>query len=659
MGFFLRDARIVLPLAAPAPVTLAASELAGYIEKITGARVRIAPEGTQENGPAIFLGDCAANAGVFEASTIYNVRPEHDGFAIVCRKDSVHIAGANNRSVLLGVYRFIADVLGVGFWHCDDEVVDRDADACIRPMELAMRSEVETLQISADYGPSYTSNLVKLGYNAKTYSFEALVAGTADTTFADERELKIVAGGHCLKMFLDEKKYFESHPHWYPLRGGERKPTGHICFADRAAAETLVANGVEMIARAKANYSAFDILSVWPADSGLFCECDVCRAREFNEAYVAVVNDLAEALERARIDVKVEYILYNCDNGYYRKRDLSALALPARRPEKEHADTLFAYWGRCYKTPFEQSEYPEDKRALELLRELAVYKRSSGRRFRMFVYYPDHWMLSSVFPILWDAMAADFRLFKELGCAGLWPCDASVPVPKEYPLTWTKGWASFAMAALAWSSAKDADQLAEEYLKGYYGPHAETARRVIDFFRFDVPAMSRHNLAHPFPGKAGLQAWEFITEITYFYYDPASEDDEFRREHRKLISDIEQLLVRIAEARIKLPQDTSAFAARLRKLEDYREWCEKRLRAVLGQLKAQRAIEAGDYGAAKELLESARGDDEETGSLCLAEYAKWWEKLPRKNPALAESLKAQSIEPPAPADAKRSPSPYG
>jgi hypothetical protein len=256
-------------------------------------------------------------------------------------------------------------------------------------------------------------------------------------------------------------------------------------------------------------------------------------------------------------------------------------------------------------------------------------------------------------------MGPDFRLFNRLGYSGLWSCDAAVDHPEDYPMLWIKGWANFALGALAWSSETDVDALAQRYIRQYYGAGALSAARIIEVFRRKVPPMSRHNLAHPFPGLAGLLPWDGTSDVTNFYFDPAGMDPEFWVEHETLIADVAKLAGELEAAAAQVPADRSDDARRLGILDKYRAWCVKKLRSVGLQLEAQKTLRAQDYAGAKKLLARAWALDGECGGLGLNDYAKWWKNLPAHNAGLEQKLREAGITVPAKGPKKNKASPYG
>ncbi|MDD2710979.1 MAG: alpha-N-acetylglucosaminidase TIM-barrel domain-containing protein [Verrucomicrobiae bacterium] len=116
----------------------AAGELAGYIEKISGAKLEIKSEGdaVAENARnVILLGQFETGNQIrkFCERKLLALTPEHpdsDGFVVkTLASDGVHylvIGGFNERGTLYGVYHFLEECLDVGFFWDGEHVPKRD-----------------------------------------------------------------------------------------------------------------------------------------------------------------------------------------------------------------------------------------------------------------------------------------------------------------------------------------------------------------------------------------------------------------------------------------------------------------------------------------------------------------------------------------------------
>ncbi|NLF06671.1 MAG: DUF4838 domain-containing protein [Pirellulaceae bacterium] len=99
--------------------------------------------------------------------------------------------------------------------------------------------------------------------------------------------------------------YYEAHPEWYALIGGKRaskmKPMNgpNFCTSNRDAAAEFSKNLVQSITDGK--YRNADIVRIWTADVGRWCECPKCKtAGTPTDRYLRLVNRVDRELKRAQ-----------------------------------------------------------------------------------------------------------------------------------------------------------------------------------------------------------------------------------------------------------------------------------------------------------------------------------------------------------------------
>ena len=123
------DFVIVSPDNADETILTAVNELQTYIEKISGAKLKIVPESeaTPEN-KAIIIGETALENGVAEIDreSIFA-----DGFMLFSDGNHLFISGANSRGTLYGVYTFLEEYLGVRWFTPELEVVPENKNIVI------------------------------------------------------------------------------------------------------------------------------------------------------------------------------------------------------------------------------------------------------------------------------------------------------------------------------------------------------------------------------------------------------------------------------------------------------------------------------------------------------------------------------------------------
>ncbi len=98
---------------------------------------------------------------------------------------------------------------------------------------------------------------------------------------------------------------FEKHPEWFAMNAeGVRHCKGQLCYGNDEAVELLAEN----YARYAKEHPEVDIMGAWPEDGYGFCQCEKCRTTP--GVVLKAVNRVAEAIEKVRPDLWVEYLSY-------------------------------------------------------------------------------------------------------------------------------------------------------------------------------------------------------------------------------------------------------------------------------------------------------------------------------------------------------------
>lgn len=221
----------------------AAAELAGFLEKMSGARVEIksVPDGERpgQGEPAIVLGRLAIAMGL----TAPPRTPSLDGYRIQTRGDHLLMAGESSASTGFAVTHFL-ESLGCR-WLMPNQWG-----------EIIPRSQTISLDgLDVEEKPDFLFREV-WGWGSRARGR----LGGMDLPNRHDWE------------HLPAKQYFEEHPEYFALRRGERRPSNWVCTSDPAVAPIFAE---AYIAKARTGQKA-DTIS--PPDGRGFCECEKCRA---------------------------------------------------------------------------------------------------------------------------------------------------------------------------------------------------------------------------------------------------------------------------------------------------------------------------------------------------------------------------------------------
>jgi hypothetical protein len=305
-----------------------------------------------------------------------------DGFAILPKDENLYIIGANDRSVLFGVYQFCKDVFGFRWVTIEDgehSMKNAEIVASFHSPKLKRRGFVfETIN-----EPEFMLKMVD--WLAKQYINEIFFTFYLwnDLQVVLEEEIKkrgmsVTLGGHSMASLLNRV----SSP-------------GHaqLDFSDETWQNVVIERIVEYCGEG----SAVSRVSLWPEDTGV-------EDNGLLKGYMKFTERIKEELPH----LEVEHIAYNAGLSW------QMLELGENQAASGTVDTLYAFWGRNYHKPV--NDHARAHAALEVWRNETG---KAGRKLTIFEYYSDHFMLSDLFPPLFTRISADVEDYAELGVEGL------------------------------------------------------------------------------------------------------------------------------------------------------------------------------------------------------------------------------------------------
>lgn len=299
---------IVVP-ASPAPEeTSAASELAAYMRKLTGAEFRTVAENEAPAGPQIHVG--RTGEALKATGPLERLALDADGVVIrTVGRDRLLLLGRNPWGTELAVYRFLCRFGGVR-WYMPTEVGEHVPSK-----------------------PTFTVPAIDLAENPDWLSRLWSAADRADKGEWNKRNLirSRFSFHHYLNVWMQPSLYDE-HPDWFPLRPkGERyrpRQDDHSwqpCMSNPAVADYVATRILETFDKSPTTLSA----SIGVNDSGWqgYCQCDNCKALDvpgkeslhggpdYSNRFFTFANRVAEKVAARYPDHYVGCLAYNaCEN---------------------------------------------------------------------------------------------------------------------------------------------------------------------------------------------------------------------------------------------------------------------------------------------------------------------------------------------------------
>lgn len=452
---------IVIPDDATDTVRHAADELAGYIERISGATLPIVAESQAKSRTRIDVG------------LTQRARPQApDGFVgdderVLIRSvpDGLLVCGGGDRGTLFAVYRFL-EVLGCRWLtpEPENELVPRRGTLTVGRVEIDTRPAFEWRLFNGRSGEELQRWGSKMGMNG-LYAPEASERNGNSLYYPDA-----VPGVHAYARIMPNDRYWPKHPEWYPLLAGERVPGDvhgkQLCVTSKGLADEFAAN----VTRIFDDDPACQVISISPNDGYGWCACPECEALDQKLCKSRMTKQGLNRERRFRGD-RVFWFANEVSRRVAETHPEKKLLVLAYVNYAEPPDTVRPLPGvvpfLCHYAPADYSRPINDPdseanrqfndsltRWAQLTPEVLMYSYVSKSQW---------WRLPR--PVLWN-FAADVKYFHSLGIRRYY-CQSSL---SDWPLD---GPLYYVIARLLWDPSADPRQIADEWTRAMFGPAAD------------------------------------------------------------------------------------------------------------------------------------------------------------------------------------------
>jgi hypothetical protein len=544
-----------------APVVFAASELADYLARLSGATpeaasVRIAPD---SNGTSKEL-----RVGTFEDfGEGFREWPEvrdaelDDAIFIEAEGLAGIVAGNNPRSVLLAAYRYLTE-LGCRWVRpgLDGEHIPRPSpgeleSSAVRVAEVASYRHrgiciegavsYEHVRDLIDWAPKVGLNTYFMQFREAYTFFERWYAHRENPLLPEEpfsveqaRELKAqlveemaerglvfhdVGHGWTCEPFgmpglgweYDAPEVPEHTKQYLAEVNGERELWGgvplntNLCYSNPEVRGIIV----DDIARYAREHPEVDAIHFWLADgSNNHCECERCREATPSDWYVKMLNELDERLSEEDLSTRIVFLIYV---------DLLWPPETERIRNPDRFVLMFAPITRTYTEPFsaepgEAPLPPYERNRLTFPREVdqnvaflrAWQKLFAGDSFDFDYHYMwDHYKDPGYVSIA-KVLHEDIRGLKDLGLDGLVSCQ----VQRAFFPT---GLGMAVLGRTLWDRDLSFEEVSSDYFHAAFGEDGEVCleycRNLSDLF--DATHLRNGDSDH---GPSGAETYEEVSE---------------------------------------------------------------------------------------------------------------------------------------------------
>jgi len=304
-------ATIVVGAAPTRAEQTAASELAAYLARITGATFAVVQEDqVPERGIRIFVGHTAfARERVTDPAKL-----GAEEWLMHSVDDDLVLTGGRPRGTLYAVYRFLEDVVGVHWWNPWEEHVPRARTLTVPLLARRGKPVLRYRDIYMLYGGDRGRCAAR---NRLNRDGDAGIAAE----YGGEMDYGPPYHVHTFYLYVPPKAHFEQHPEWFSLIGGKRDATRkQLCLTNPELRKFMVGRLRAYIEQARAQAqkqgtpppTVFDISQ---NDWGGMCQCPKCQAiarAEGSEAgpLLDFVNHMADAIKDDYPDVFIDTLAY-------------------------------------------------------------------------------------------------------------------------------------------------------------------------------------------------------------------------------------------------------------------------------------------------------------------------------------------------------------
>ena len=422
----------------------AAKELAHYLKRITGATFEI----KKGSMPASI--NLAVDGSLGE-----------EEFVLKSNDQAFSITGGTPRGVFYGVYSFLEDVLGAGFYTADVTKLPSMEILELEDLYFTDKPVLEFRQI--DYPPCLHAEWrVKNRINGSSGAIAEM------DQFGGMKYYAMFV--HTFNRLVDPEVYFDEHPEYFSLVDGVRlKERTQLCLTN----PDVIAIATENVRKTLRAHPEATLISVSQNDVYNPCQCPACaKLDEENGSHAGsllyFVNAIAEAIEEEFPHVVVDTLAYQ----YTRTP-------PTNIKPRHNVCVRLCSIECCFGHPMEacyQVSYPFAKTkktsASSFQQDLIGWGKICNRIYiwDYVTNYRHYWL---PFPNL-RVLGPNMRFFANNGVKGVY--EEGNPQSVSPDMTELRTWL---IAKLLWNPEFDVKKGIYEFTESVYGPAAEEIRAYI------------------------------------------------------------------------------------------------------------------------------------------------------------------------------------
>ncbi len=439
----------------------AASELQGYLKKISGVELPVLTDAEPEGEFEILVGYTNRSAeGQFDTKKL-----GAEGFVIETVGKKLFIAGSGVRGALYGVYTFLEDYLGCRFYASDYEKIPVRDVLGVQPIERDEQVPVFEYR-DIDFVTSRQNNFQpKLKLNGVYNNSPAEYGG----------KIEYIGGFvHTLENWISVKEYFADHPEYFALNEDGTRQSGwgaQPCLSNPDVMD-LVKEKVRSLLKDRPDAK---IISISQPDNGTAqkpCMCPECRKiyeeeGAFSGAQIRFVNAIAEEFAADYPDLKFDTL------AYHHTRSI------CKTPPADNVIVRFCTIECCFSHPLGtcRDVYAMAGSEKTISEDISHWAKVSDK---LYVWdYTTNYVESVTFFPNFKVLRENAKFFADNHVIGVYEEGNFFSETCDFPEL-----RSYVMAKLLWNpymAEEEYQNYINDFLKGYYGRGWKYIREYIDF----------------------------------------------------------------------------------------------------------------------------------------------------------------------------------
>ena len=456
---------IVVPAQTPWQVTQARQELNLFFEQSTGVQMPVVADTNltfDSSKKYVSIG----NTTVYQGSGMNLTYEEYeeDGFAIRTFGSTVIIAGAENNSMLYGIYDFLRYNLGVRTWSNDEFTIPK-------------HDKVYLKDFNYKSVPDFDSRTLGIWYNRYPEILEYRLG------LNHNNGKNLLSWCHTSFQLLNPAVYQAEHPDWYyPNYAGqeEMKKPQQLCFTNTEMKAELINVLKARVEKTSLKYAS---MLITQEDNTGFCDCTNCKAEidayGYSGLLMRFINEIADTMnpwveETFQGEKEIKWVVFaygkTADPPTVKNKDGSYSPVDASVVAHKNVGVMVAPLGSDWSHSLVDSEHNEQSSV--------IFEGWQVIEPTFYIYtYNVVFDNQFIFMDSWSYVKQSYQLFKQIGADFIFDQSASHCNLPFFELT------TYVRSRILWDLNTDVEKEIDAFIHAYYKAAAPKVKEYFDLLR--------------------------------------------------------------------------------------------------------------------------------------------------------------------------------